>query len=148
MTLKMLIISFFTQSLFSTIQFQKIFFLKILLKNDSLTKMPKSYFCDVKNCLNKRTIKYQFRRPFLVKAFFSSVNFWTTLLLKSRLIIDKLISIDRILFFFPPSMLILSQISWLLAALKWSFYLEKTFWSGLSQFGLIELQKDITWNDN
>ena len=51
-------------------------------------------------------------------------------------------------------MLILSQISWFLAALlrvinkefnrEEQNYLKNTFWSGLNPFGLIELQKDIT----
>ena len=42
--------------------------------------------------------EHQFRRPFLLKTFFSGVNFWATLLLKSCPIFDELKLIDRFFF--------------------------------------------------
>ena len=57
--------------------------------------------------------EHQFRRPFLLKTFFSGVNFWATLLLKSCPIFDELKLIDRI--FFSSSMLFFGQKSCFLA---------------------------------
>ena len=89
----------------------------ILLMNYSSTKSAKithskSIF-DVKNQQNLKIKffieEYQFRRPFFGKNIFSSVSFWTTLLLKSCQIFDELTYIDRIKKKDPWSLLILGQ---------------------------------------
>ena len=85
----------------------------------SCQKVPKSYFQSqfwsqkLKDFLFK--FQFHFRRPFFGNKFFSSVNFWTTLLLKSCPNLDKLTFIDKnFLIFFV-------RVCWFLAK-KFAFY--------------------------
>ena len=73
----------------------------ILSMNDNSTKSATVVL--LKSIKNRRNfvvvfslVNFNLEDQFLWRTFFSSVNFWTTWLLKSRPIFEKLIFIDRI----------------------------------------------------